>query len=373
MSERISITRRADGRCVMTLQVNGTRKFVYGRSEKEVRSKVNELRRQAASTGTLPTPARRTVDTLLDAWLDAVSPRLKPKSIAIYQGLADRHIRPTLGKVQLARLRPAAVQSLYSRLRDQGHLQTPSHVHVVLHAACALAVRWGWLADNPCDRVIAPRYAAPRRQVWTAEEATTFFAASGEERDGPLFAFLLLTGARIGEALALRWEDIDGATVTIHRTVQHLKRQWVTTAAKTCAGERRIALSASAIAALKVERSRQAARRLAAGAKWDEAGIVFSDDRGHTLHRHVVARRLRLVCERVNLDPIKLHDLRHLSASLLLAEGIPLPNVSRRLGHANPSITARIYAHVVRPDADVSNALDRRLTTQRDAGEREAG
>jgi integrase len=372
MSERISITRRADGRCVTTLQVNGTRKFVYGQTEKEVRSKVSELRRQAASTGTLPTPARRTVDTLLDAWLDAVSPRLKPKSIAIYQGLADRHIRPTLGKVQLARLRPAAVQSLYSQLREQGHVQTPSHVHVVLHAACALAVRWGWLAYNPCDRVIAPRYVAPRRQVWTATEAATFFAAIGDERDGPLLTFLLLIGARIGEALALRWEDLDGATVTIRRTVQHLKRQWVTTPAKTHASERRVALSASAVAALKMERSRQAARHLAVGARWEEAGLVFSDDRGRTLHRHVVARRLRQVCKRLGLDPIKLHDLRHLSASLLLAEGVPLPNVSRRLGHANRSITARIYSHVVQPDASVADVLDRRLRAPADAGELEA-
>ena len=177
-------------------------------------------------------------------------------------------------------------------------------------------------------------------------------------RYGPLFTFLALTGTRLSEALALRWEDIDGDTLTIQRSVQRLCGERVPTTPKTDAGERTLVIPARLVAALRTERTRHNARRLRVGAEWCDEVLVFSTIRGRPLYKGRVAKALRASSERLGLPPLTPHGLRHLSASLLLSENVPLPNVSQRLGHADPSITARIYSHVVRPDRQVADLLD---------------
>ncbi|HZO28909.1 MAG TPA: hypothetical protein VFH48_23295, partial [Chloroflexota bacterium] len=152
MPEQYRITRRADGRFVGTHQANGTRRFVYGRTESEVRRKLTELQRQTVIVGAVPTPGKRNVNDLLDAWLDAARATLKPKTIVGYEDTARWYIRPTLGAVKLTRLEPARVQALYAHLTSLGHVRIPAQAHAVLHRACRLGVLWGWLVANPCDR-----------------------------------------------------------------------------------------------------------------------------------------------------------------------------------------------------------------------------
>src|SRR4051812_48933292 len=95
--EQASITRRGDGRFVATIQVNGRRKYLYGASEADVRRKLKAVHHQTAVAGTIPTPGRRTVSDLLDAWLDVARPSLKPKTFVGYEDAARWYIRPTLG------------------------------------------------------------------------------------------------------------------------------------------------------------------------------------------------------------------------------------------------------------------------------------
>jgi len=358
MPEQYRITRRADGRFVGTHQANGTRRFVYGRTESEVRRKLTELQRQTVIVGAVPTPGKRNVNDLLDAWLDAARATLKPKTIVGYEDTARWYIRPTLGAVKLTRLEPARVQALYAHLTSLGHVRIPAQAHAVLHRACRLGVLWGWLVANPCDRVLPPKYKAPRKKVWTVEQTVAFLGGVADDRYGPLFTFLALTGARLSEALALRWEDIEGDTLTIRRSVQRLRGEWVPTTPKTDAGERTLVIPARLVAAIRVEKLLQNARRLRIGAEGCDEGLVFSTIRGKPLYKGCVAKALRVACERLGLPPLTPHGLRHLSASLLLSENVPLPNVSQRLGHADPSITARIYSHVVRPDRRVADLLD---------------
>jgi integrase len=373
MPEHTAITRRIDGRFVASIQLQGKRRYVYGRSEGEVRRKLAELRRQTAVVGSVPTPGRRSVNDLLDAWLDACRPTLKPKTVVGYEDTARWYIRPTLGQVKLSRLEPAHVQGLYSLLASRRLIRTPAQAHAVLHRACRLGVLWGWLGRNPCDHVLPPRYQAPRKKVWTAADTSRFLQGVAGDRYGPLFTFVALTGVRIGEALALRWEDVEGETAIIRRTVTRLHGEWVVTAPKTGAGERTLALSPTVMVALRTETTRQNERRLRAGRNWQDRGLVFSSIRGGFVYRAEVARALRLACDRLGLRRLTPHGLRHLSASLLLAESVPLPNVSQRLGHANPAITARLYSHVVRTDVQAADALERLLADQGVGGIRVEG
>jgi len=371
MPEHATITQRGDGRFVATIQLNGRRKFVYGATEADVRRKLRETERQTAVLGSIPNPGRRTVSDLLDAWLDVARPSLKPKTLVGYEDTARWYIRPAIGGVRLAKLEPIHVQGLYAELSSKGLARIPAQAHAILHRACKLGVMWGWLALNPCDRVLPPKYKARRKRVWTADETAHFLDGVGSRRFGPLFTFLVFTGARLSEALALQWEDVQGEAVTIRRSVQRLRGEWVLTAPKTDAGERTIVMPSALIAALHLERVRQAERRLKAGAGWTDLGLVFATIRGGYIGKDQVAAVLRGECDRLGLRRLTPHGCRHLSASLLLAEHVPLPNVSRRLGHAHPGITARVYAHVVRGDDDAASALERVLGPRE--GRREAG
>ena len=121
-------------------------------------------------------------------------------------------------------------------------------------------------------------------------------------------------------------------------------------------------MSPTLAATIRLERARQAERRLRSGESWQDRGLVFCTRGGNFIFRAEVAAALRSACDRLNLPRLTPHGLRHQSASLLLAESVPLPNVSRRLGHTNPAITARIYSHVVRADVQAADALERLLS-----------
>ncbi len=154
---------------------------------------------------------------------------LKPRTVVDYVETSRLYIRPSLGHVKLARLEPTHIQALYSELASRELVRAPALAHAVLHRACRIGVLWGWLGANPCDRLIPPRYRAPRVQVWTAEQTVHFLGSTLDARHGPLFAFLVYTGARIGEATALTWEDVDEGRVTIRSAVHRIEREWVAT------------------------------------------------------------------------------------------------------------------------------------------------
>jgi len=157
-----SITQRQDGRWQASLQVGGVRRTVYGATRTEVVRKLAELKRQA--TAGLPDPGRRTVADLLDAWLKAAEPNLRPKTVEGYRHICAKHVLPALGNVRLSQLQPAPVEALLAKLQASGRRRTGQRVFTVLHRACSFAVRWRWLAENPMDRVQRPQWQPGERR-----------------------------------------------------------------------------------------------------------------------------------------------------------------------------------------------------------------
>ncbi len=350
-----TLTQRKDGRWQGALQVDGRRRTVYGATRQEAAQKLDVLKRQAASTGGLPNPAKRTLNDVLDAWLDAKRPIWKPITLDSYTKVCTHDIHPTLGRLPIGKVSPERISRLLAALQRQGKHRTALKVYRALSQALGLAVRWGWLAHNPCDRVDVPRYRPERKQVWTPKELRRFLGGTVDHPQYPLWLFLATTGCRLGEALALEWGDVDlgAGTLSITKSVQRVNGKWVTSEPKTAAGVRTIALPSEAVAALH----RQVAWRLAHGA----GSLVFAGEGGQPIHASTVEHAITRQCERLALPRITPHGFRHLHASLLLAEGLPLPEVSRRLGHATPAITAQVYAHTVRDDAPAVAAIERAL------------
>ena len=352
-----SLTQRPDGRWQASLQVDGRRRVVYGKTRREAEQKLQELRRQVAQTGgNLPHPGRRTVSDLLDQWLQTAV--LRPRTRAGYEWVCG-HIRQHIGHIRLARLDPAHLQRLYAQLPGK---RLPAMAHTVLHRALAVAVMWGWLPYNPADRVIKPKYTPERKEVWTPEQLATFLEGTKTHWLSPLFVLLATTGCRLSELLGLKWADIEGDTLTIRRSLHYVRGRFVQSPPKTRSGERVITLPEAGVAALRRQRAQQAEWRLRAGSHWQDLDLVFTNQAGGYLRPSTVQRAMQRFVQQLGLPPTTPHGLRHLHASLLLSKGLPLTDVSARLGHATSSVTASVYSHAI-PGRDIEAArvMDRIL------------
>jgi integrase/predicted RNA-binding Zn-ribbon protein involved in translation (DUF1610 family) len=310
-------------------------------------------------------PTRITVKHfLLDEWLPAVKGTLRPTTFASYTMLAQQHIVPRLGSLQLQKLNAAAINALYAylleegRVRTKGGLSTSSvrRVHAVLHRACHDAVRWGRLTVNPVDAADPPKASAEhadRLPVWTAEQLSAFLASVADERLFALWRLLAMTGMRRGEALGLAWEDLDmeDSTVTIRRAWIPVNGVAQMSEPKTRRGRRTIALDPVTLQALKAHAARQADEQSGWQEGSAEAGLVFTRPDGRPLVPWAVSKAFRDQAKVAMLPSIPLHGLRHSYATLALATGINPRIVSARLGHATVALTLDVYSHVL-PQAD---------------------
>jgi len=228
-----------------------------------------------------------------------------------------------------------------------------------------MAQRWGWVAENPARRVIPPSYKAGRKEVWGPSGLAMFLAGTTDHWAHPLWVTALATGARPGELCALQWKDVDlqAQVLTVSKSLQRVGGEYRLAEPKTRASVRSIALPDEAVQALLRQKGQQALWRAEAGGSWQEWGLVFTTRAGAPLHRSTVLHTLARECQRLGLPAITPHSLRHLHASLLLAQGVAIPTVSARLGHANPSITLSVYSHAITgQDAEAALAIGRALT-----------
>jgi integrase len=355
-----SITQRKDGRWQAGIRVNGTRRIVYGKTEREARTKLRELQRQIDTTGALPNPGNRTVADLIGEWLASAS--VKPTTAAQYWMFFDTYVRATLGSTRLINVTPSMIQRLYGKLSPS----VGAHVHAVLHRAFAVAVVWGWLPSNTCDRVLKPVHRAARKTLWTLAELDTFLDGTAGYWLNPLWVLLLGTGCRLGEALALHWDGVGlGVALNVDGTLHRLDGDWVVNEPKTPSAVRTVLLPVAVTDVLHRQKVQQDAWQDAAGSNWQGDGFVFTGETGKPLFRSTVAHAMKRECARLDLPPVTPHGLRHLHASLLLHEGIPVTAVSARLGHANPQITLTTYAHALAgQDGQAAQAIGRVLAPQ---------
>jgi integrase len=193
--------------------------------------------------------------------------------------------------------------------------------------------------------------------TWDAAEMRTFLASVHDDRNAPAYRLLATTGMRRGEALGLRWSDVDldAPRVTINRSLSVVDSELVWSTPKTARSRRSVSLDPETVGSLREHRRRQLEERVAAGDAWDGADLVFCDQLGGPLHPDRFTRAFRSAARRAGVTQIRLHDLRHTWATLALQAGIHPKVVSERLGHATTGITLDIYSHV-QPELDASAA-----------------
>lgn len=328
--------------------------------------------------GTFVKPAAITVDVYIKKWLEAAArPRLRDNTFQEYEGLLQRYVSPVLGEKRLSDVRPLDVQALYTSLSERSlSPRTVRYTHSVLSSAFKQAVRWRMLAHNPCMSVELPRKAGKEMQSLTPVEAARFLEAASSDRWGALFILALATGLRPSEYFGLKWSDIDleRGLVTVQRSLiwrSYKSGDWYFGEPKTPRSRRRIPLPASVVRALIEHHRRQAEERLKAGAAYQSLDLVFATNEGQPLIRlNVVQKHFKPILKRAKLpETLRLYDLRHSCATLLLAANENPKVVSERLGHSSITLTMDIYSHVL-PDMQqgasdkLENILFRKAGTQ---------
>lgn len=303
--------------------------------------------------GTLLDPAKTTVAELFDTWLGTKAGNVSGNSLRDYEIAIRLHLKPSIGTVPVQGLTPERVQVAYSAWQAAGMSARMVHrCHIVLSQALALAVRYRLVAYNVAAEVSKPSVGRGKPDVWNTDEARRFLDASRMDSLHPLWHLLLLEGLRRGEALGARWSDVNWERGTVHisQSVAPDKSNkgaaMIQERTKTATAARTVRLTADTLEALREHRTRWLERKLAA-ATWTEHDLIVCTGRGTPINPNNVSRSFAALVERGGVRRIRVHDLRHTSATLLLLAGTPAKVVSERLGHASIGITLDLYSHVL--------------------------
>lgn len=334
---------------------NGRRRYFSKTFRSEGEAKTHLQNQQSAKNkGEFVEPSRVTMAVLIDEWLESVRPRVTERTADGYQGLLDRYVRPVLGSKRLTQIETRDIQKLYASMQTQQSLSPTvvRHAHAALRQALEQAVEWKLIARNPADSLKRklPKAIETERRVLDEAEAGRFLAACQVKARGLIFEFALLSGMRPEEFLALAWRDLnfERNTASVRRALVRHKKAWRFQEPKTKGSRRVVTLSATLMRKLALHKRAQAERRLKVGSEWEANDLVFCGDFGTPLSiPNLTYRYFRPILEKAKLPQIRLYDLRHSHATLLLAADEHIKIVSERLGHSTTRLTLDTYSHVL--------------------------
>lgn len=362
-----SIHERWDGRWAGSVHIGyedgrRVRKHVMGHSRAEVKEKMDALMRAHQEKRPIPSQ-REKVGPFLRRWLDEVArPTLRASTYDSYDDILRGHLIPGLGRIALAKLSPADIQTfLNAKLASGLSPRRVQYIHAVLRRALVTAERWGMVSRNVAKLVDPPRVPHHEIAPLTPKQAKCLIEAASDDRHRALYTTALGTGLRQGELLGLRWEDVDLDTgrLRVRHTLANVDGTLTLLEPKTERSRRTISLPAVVAAALRAHRTRQRMDRLVAGSRWVDSGHVFTTMVGRPIHAATVTRAFQAALERAGLPHARFHDLRHAAATFLLAQGMTLEDVKQLLGHSSITLTSNTYGHVLEQrQRQVARAMD---------------
>lgn len=339
------------------------RRVVYGRTAAEARDKLDALRRDLRLG--LLAPSRTPLADFLTAWLERERLRVRASTWRSREQHVRLHLIPAFGRRQVEALTPSEIERFLSGLVAAGRSpRTAAHIRATLRRALADAVRDGLIGRNPA--ALARPVYVPRQPIryLAARDVGTLIEATRDDPYGPIFAILATAGLRLGEALGLRWDDVDfgAGTLRVERSlVRAPTGEWAFAEPKSPRSRRLLPLTTVARDALLRQRDRQRFARARAPV-WQDPGLVFADEIGRPLAPWRVQHAFSRAVERAGIPRVRLHDLRHSAATTLLAAGVPLATVAEWLGHSSVVVTNLYYAAVTpRMLEDAAAAMDRAL------------
>ncbi|MFZ5631720.1 MAG: tyrosine-type recombinase/integrase [Bacillota bacterium] len=321
-----------------------------------------------------------TLADFVDMWVqDYGEKHLAPKTLARYKYMLDSRILPAIGHFRMDKIKPMTINRLLNELENSpradkkpGMLsaQTVKHHFRCLSAVLQDAVEWDIISDNPCRRVKPPQASLEQGQCYNEEQTVALLEAlEGESlKHRTLIYLAIASGAREGEIMGLEWKhvDFDNNTITIEQASQYLPGKGTfTKTPKNKSSVRTISMPANVMSLLRQYRTEQLQNKIKLGELWKGSEMLFTTWDGGPGYPGWPGNWFGKFLKRKNLPPVPFHSLRHLSATLLIKEGIPLKNVSKRLGHTVLGTTADIYTHALESvDKTAASKMDRILTNR---------
>ena len=331
------------------------RKSVSAKTRAEVVRKLKALSRQI-DDGLITAEKAPTLEFLFERWfVDVMAREVVRSTIDNYRSIVKFHILPTFGRKRVDELTVVEVDRLLAAKMASG--LSPSTVHrirAVLSQCLDQGIRWGVTPRNVARLSRSPKLIRPEGRTLSPEQARGFLASLQGHRNEALYTLMLSTGMRRGEAMGLRWEDVDleRGVIRIRRSLKRESGHIVTADTKTLKSRRAVNLPEPVVDLLVRHHDQQEKERVDLGAAWVETGFVFTSSIGTPIDPRNLYRDFQKVCEKAGLSHWHPHELRHSAASLMLANGVKLQVVSQVLGHSSIRMTADVYGHILDPDRE---------------------
>jgi integrase len=332
-----------------------TRYHSFKGTKREAQAELVRLK-AAADRGDYVDPAKTTLTEFLDKWETWAATQVSAKTLERYRELAAHHVRPHLGASRIQKLKTADFAELYGRLQkpksENGAGLAPrtvGHVHRLLHRVFGSAVKWSVVVANPVAVAEPPRVPRTEIEILEPGEIRTVLQALRGRPLYPVAVIGLTTGMRRGEITALRWGDVDfaGGRIRVERSLEQTNAGLAFKSPKTKAGRRSISIPPSIVTELRDHWRRQGELRLALGiGKAGPDDLVFAREDGSPWPPDSLTTAWQKTLASLKLPKVTLHSLRHTHVSQLIASGLDVVTVSRRIGHSNPTVTLGVYSHL---------------------------
>jgi len=365
------ITRRGKNSWRLKYDLSGTgkreTKYVTLRGTKKQAEAEAAKILASVATGLHIDPSTETVGAFVERWLnDWAAANVENQTYEGYAQMLRKHLSCRVGKIPMQKLRAANLQVVYAAMAADGLAdRTRLHLHRIAHVMFKHATQWGVVPRNVVDLVDAPRVRAQEVEILSADQVKSMRESL---RDKPLYAITevaLASGLRRGELLALRWQDVnlDGGLLRVERALEQTKRGGLAfKSPKTRYGRRAVTLSAATVAVLREHWKAQQEHRLRFGlGKAGTEALVFPDWDGTPRSPRALTLEWGKMAKAAGLTVRGFHCLRHTHASIMIAGGLDVLSLSRRLGHGSAAITLGVYGHLFKPDDRAAAIMEKAL------------
>ena len=280
---------------------------------------------------------------LAKEWVDPKKPNVRKSTLAVYEGITRNHYE-RLKDLKVNQITMAKVEKWIRQRQDEGlHIETLRKAIVVLNQIMAYAVRHGYIGNNPVRDAERPRgrgeVTEEKIRILTPDEIKMLLGAVTNQKYKTLFTLAIMSGARQGELLGLKWGDVDWENNQIHIQRTFNNGDWYRV--KTVTSNRRIDLGPVVMGELKKWKLACPPNRL---------HLIFPNASGQPLnHSNMRSRYFFPALDKAAIGRVRFHDLRHTYASLLIEQGENIKYIQTQMGHATPVVTLTVYAHLLKP------------------------
>lgn len=329
----------------------------------------------AIDTEQFVAPSKQLLTDYLTNWLDTTATmRVSVATLTSYRSVMSR-VMTALGHHRLDKITPQMIQQVYSGMTADGLSPRSVEVtHTILKQALEQAVVWRLIPRNPTKGAERPARSKAEMHAFNAEEVDLFLEAARSSTLPAIWLAFVATGLRPQEMFALKWTDIEqriarvqrnGAYIDAPTTILNVQRAMKhvgkgryepSSTLKTKKSKRTVAIPQTLVDALNAHKRTQAEQMLAAGERFERNGYIFTNRNGRPLDVNNVRDLFHALCVKAKVRKIRLYDLRHTHATLLLGAGVHLKVVSERLGHSSIMLTGDTYSHVM-PEVEHETAL----------------